>query len=70
VRHDGSGPTEASYDDWRIGGTYTIPSGPVKGLEIGAYYSDTNASSPGFYTDPNGYNTAKGRLVAYVKKTF
>jgi len=70
VAKDGSGATEVSYNDWRIGGTYTFPSGPVKGLELGAYYSDTNANSPGFYTDANGYNTAKGRFVAYVKKTF
>jgi uncharacterized protein (TIGR02001 family) len=68
VSHDGSGATEVSYNDWRIGGAYVFPSGPVKGLEVGAYYSDTNAKS--FYVDPNGYDTGKGRVVAYVKKTF
>jgi uncharacterized protein (TIGR02001 family) len=76
VRHDGSQATnnELSYEDWRIGGAYTVPSGPVKGLEIGAYYSDTNAKKSAVlgsgYTDSNGYDVAKGRLVAYVKKTF
>jgi uncharacterized protein (TIGR02001 family) len=71
VKNDGVGAAEASYNDWRIGGTYTVPSGPVKGLEIGAYYSDTDAKSPSvYYVDRTGYDTAKGVLVAYVKKTF
>jgi len=68
VAKDGSGASEASYDDWRIGGAYTVQSGPVKGLELGVYYSDTNASA--FYVTPGGYNTGKGVLVGYVKKTF
>jgi uncharacterized protein (TIGR02001 family) len=66
--------TEASYSDWRIGGTYTVPSGPVKGLEIGAYYSDTDVKNgtagTNFYTDATGYNTAQDAFVVYVKKTF
>jgi uncharacterized protein (TIGR02001 family) len=70
VAKDGTGAAEASYNDWRIGGTYTFPSGPVKGLELGAYYTDTNANNPGFYTTPAGYDTAKGRFVFYAKKTF
>ncbi len=71
VAKDGTGNNEASYDDWRIGGSYTFPSGPVKGLELGAFYSDTNASN--LYVTPvasGGYNTGKGVFVAYVKKTF
>jgi uncharacterized protein (TIGR02001 family) len=68
VAKDGSGNTEASYDDWRIGGAYTFQSGPVKGLELGVYYSDTNASN--LYVTPGGYNTGKGVVVGYVKKTF
>ncbi|MGH8682786.1 MAG: TorF family putative porin [Burkholderiales bacterium] len=68
VRHDGTGASEVSYDDWRVGGAYTFPSGPVKGLELGAYYSDTNGSA--FYRDSTGYDTAKGAFVVYVKKTF
>jgi uncharacterized protein (TIGR02001 family) len=69
VDHDGSGPTEASYQDWKVGVSYTVPDGVVKGLEIGAYYSGNNAESA-FYTDLTGYNTAKDRGVVYVKKTF
>ena len=71
VANDGTqaAGTEASYNDWRIGGAYTVPSGPVKGLEVGAFYTDTSAKKP-FYTDLTGYDTSKGRLVAYVKKTF
>jgi len=68
VNKDGSGNAEVSYQDWRIGGAYTFPSGPVKGLELGVYYSDTNASN--FYVTPAGYNTGKGVVVGYVKKTF
>jgi uncharacterized protein (TIGR02001 family) len=68
VRHDGTGASEVSYDDWRIGGAYTFPSGPVKGLELGAFYGDTNGSA--FYTTPAGYDTAKGAFVFYAKKTF
>jgi uncharacterized protein (TIGR02001 family) len=59
----------ASYDDWKIGFSYTVPDGPLKGIEFGAYYTGNNADEP-FYTDLNNYNTAKDRGVAYVKKTF
>jgi uncharacterized protein (TIGR02001 family) len=73
VNNDGTGAAEASYNDWRIGGAYTVPSGPVKGLEIGAYYTDTDVKKTGgtsYYVDSTGYDTAKGRAVVYVKKTF
>jgi len=69
VDHDGSGPTEASYQDWKLGVSYTVPEGVLKGVEFGAYYSGNNAESA-FYTDLTGYNTAKDRGVVYVKKTF
>ena len=69
VRKDGSGPYEASYNDWKLGAAWTVPDGLLKGLEIGAYYSDTN-SDGGFYTDLTGRDTAKGTGVVYVKKTF
>jgi uncharacterized protein (TIGR02001 family) len=59
----------ASYDDWKAGVAYTVPDGPLKGIEFGAYYSGNNANS-GFYTDLNGYDTSKDRGVVYVKKTF
>ena len=39
-----------------LGVAYTIPDGPVKGLEIGAYYSGNNAKSR-FYTDLTGHDT-------------
>jgi uncharacterized protein (TIGR02001 family) len=69
VNNDGSGATEASYEDWRIGLAYTIPDGFMKGVEVGAYYSGNNATEA-FYTDLTGYNTAKDRGVIYLKKTF
>ncbi|HLB14310.1 MAG TPA: TorF family putative porin [Burkholderiales bacterium] len=82
VANDGTqaAGTEASYNDWRIGGAYTVQSGPVKGLEIGLYYTDTDvkngAAGTNFYTsnvttaNPAGYNTAQDAFVLYVKKTF
>jgi uncharacterized protein (TIGR02001 family) len=60
---------KASYTDWKLGVSYTVPEGPVKGLEVGAYYSGNNAKSR-FYTDLTGYDTSKDRGVVYVKKTF
>ena len=69
VKNDGSGSTEASYEDWKLGLAYVIPDGFMKGAEVGAYYSGNNAKE-GFYTDLNGYNTAKDRGVVYIKKTF
>ncbi|HEX5863077.1 MAG TPA: TorF family putative porin, partial [Casimicrobiaceae bacterium] len=69
VRHDGSGNAEASYDDWKLGVSYTVPDGFMKGIEVGAYYTGNNAKSA-FYTDLTGYDTAKDRGVVYVKKTF
>jgi uncharacterized protein (TIGR02001 family) len=69
VRNDGSGPSEAGYQDWKVGVSWTVPHGVVKGLEIGAFYSGNDASSA-YYTDLTGYNTAKDIGVVYVKKTF
>jgi uncharacterized protein (TIGR02001 family) len=69
VDDDGSGDFEASYSDWRLGVSYVVPEGVVKGLEIGAYYSGNNATRA-FYTDLTGYDTSKDRGVVYVKKTF
>jgi uncharacterized protein (TIGR02001 family) len=77
VRNDGNelAATKASYNDWKIGASYTVPSGMVSGLEIGAYYTDTDeknsaATGTNFYTDLTGYNTAKGTAVVYLKKAF
>lgn len=74
VKHDGSDGDPATlgkvgYTDWKLGVAYTIPDGPMKGLEVGAYYSGNDAKSR-FYTDLTGYDTAKDRGVVYVKKTF
>ncbi|HEY1327687.1 MAG TPA: TorF family putative porin [Casimicrobiaceae bacterium] len=70
LRHDGSGDFEASYTDWKLGASYTVPDGTfLKGLEVGAYYTDSDAKRP-FYTDLTGYDTSKARGVVYVKKTF
>jgi uncharacterized protein (TIGR02001 family) len=60
---------KVSYTDWKLGVSYVIPDGPVKGLEVGAYYTGNNAKSR-FYTDLTGYDTSKDRGVVYVKKTF
>ncbi len=84
VKNDGDKDlgTKASYNDWRLGASYVIPSTFLKGLEVGAYYTDTDVKNgnagTNFYTDLTGnaartapgYNTAKSAFVAYVKKTF
>lgn len=69
VKNDGSGPTKASYEDWKVGLAYTIPDGFMKGVEIGAYYAGNNAEKA-FYTDLTGYDTSKDRGVIYLKKNF
>jgi uncharacterized protein (TIGR02001 family) len=69
VRHDGSGDAKVGYDDWKLGASYTVPEGTLKGLEVGAYYTGNNAKKA-FYTDLTGYDTGKDRGVIYVKKTF
>lgn len=76
VKHDGSDfdSTKASYNDWKIGATYTVPSGLVKDMTIGAFYSDTdvskNALDQSFWTDGTGYDTAQSAFVVYVSKSF
>jgi uncharacterized protein (TIGR02001 family) len=69
VKHDLSGDAELSYSDWKLGASYTIPDGVMKGLEVGAYYTGNNAKSLP-YTDLTNYDTSKDRGVLYVKKTF
>jgi hypothetical protein len=69
VKHDLSGDSELSYSDWKLGASYTIPDGVLKGLELGAYYTGNNAKSLP-YTDLTNYDTSKDRGVFYVKKTF
>ena len=69
VHNDGSGDFKASYTDWKLGVSYVVPEGVIKGVEFGAYYTGTNAKSA-FYTDLTGLDTSRDRGVAYVKKTF
>ena len=69
VAHDASGDAKVSYDDWKLGVSYTVPDGAFKGIEVGAYYTGNSAKKP-FYTDATGYDTSKDRGVVYVKKTF
>jgi uncharacterized protein (TIGR02001 family) len=70
VHHDGGGDFEAKYTDWKLGASYTVPDGTfLKGLEVGAYYTDSTAKKA-YYTDLTGYDTSKARGVLYVKKTF
>jgi uncharacterized protein (TIGR02001 family) len=68
VDNDGKGAAEASYNDWKIGVKYVVPSGVLKDLNLGAYYADNDASR--FYFDANNYNTAKDSFVVYVSKSF
>jgi uncharacterized protein (TIGR02001 family) len=69
VKNDLSGSAKIGYEDWRLGASYIIPGGFMKGAEIGAYYSGTNAEKS-FYTDLTGYDTGRDRGVIYLKKTF
>ena len=69
VHNDGSGSSKVAYNDWRVGASYAVPEGTLKGFEVGAYYVGNNANK-GFYTDLSGHNTAKDTGVVYVKKTF
>lgn len=78
VKNDGSEDlaTKVSYNDWKLGASYTIPASVpvVKGMEVGLYYTDTdvknNAAGTSYYTDLTGYETAKNAWVVYAKKTF
>jgi uncharacterized protein (TIGR02001 family) len=79
VKNDGSEDlaTKVSYNDWKLGASYTIPASVpvVKGMEVGLYYTDTNVKNSqitgtSYYTDLTGYETAKNAWVVYAKKTF
>jgi hypothetical protein len=69
VANDGAGDARVSCNDWRLGASWTVPKGPLAGLELGAFYTGTSSNSA-FYTDLTGYDTAKDTGVVYVKKTF
>lgn len=76
VRHDGdtASATKASYDDWKVGLSYAVPSGMLKDVNLGVYYTDTNAkknaAGSGWWVDGTGYDTAKSAVVVYVSKSF
>ncbi|MCG6875448.1 MAG: TorF family putative porin [Betaproteobacteria bacterium] len=61
---------DPSYNDWQIGASYTVQSSVFKDTEIGGYWSDTAKIDRVVYTNAQGYDTAKGMFVVYVKKTF
>lgn len=76
VKNDGNqaAATKVGYNDWKIGGTYTVPSGTLKDLVVGAYYTDNdvkkNAAGASWWVDGTGYDTAKSAFVVYVSKSF
>lgn len=53
-----------NYTDWKLG-----VQTDVMGLNLGTYYTHTNAKSD-LYTNPFGTNIAEGQWVVYVQKTF
>lgn len=60
-----------SYEDWRVGVSYTLP----KDFTIGAFYTDTSSAHPAGYGslgEGGSYprNIAKGTGTIYIKKTF
>ena len=61
----------ASYKDWKIGATYSLP----KDFTVGAFYSDTDMSSDQktFYTTPAGAGgrfLGKDTVTVFIQKTF
>jgi uncharacterized protein (TIGR02001 family) len=69
VANDGTGDAKVGCNDWKLGASWAVPSGPLKDLEIGAYYSGSSSSST-FYTDLTGYDTVRDAGVVYVKMTY
>jgi uncharacterized protein (TIGR02001 family) len=81
VRNDGDSfnATKASYNDWKLGVSYTVPKTDIasnifEGINLGVYYTDTDIDNSitgtNWYTDLNGYDTSKGTWVVFLKKTF
>lgn len=76
VKSDGNqaAATKVGYNDWKIGAKYVVPSGTLKDLNIGAYYTDNdvkkNAAGASWWVDVTGYDTAKSAFVVYVSKSF
>jgi len=68
-----SNDAACSYDDWKLGISYTLP----KDFVVGAYYTDTSSANTLCYGTPfdvpaGAYpkNIAKGTGTVYIKKTF
>lgn len=63
-----SNDSVASYKDWKIGLTYSLPMD----FTIGAYYTDTDMSATqrAFYTTPAGRFVGKEAFTIYIQKTF
>jgi uncharacterized protein (TIGR02001 family) len=63
-----SNDSVASYKDWKIGLTYSLP----RNFTIGAYYTDTdmNAAQTAFYTTPAGRFLGKDAYTVFISKTF
>ena len=63
--------SNASYTDWKLGVTYSLP----KDFTVGAYYTDTDMSATQqlFYTTPAGAGgkfLGKDTFTVYIQKTF
>lgn len=58
----------ASYNDWKLGVSYALPSN----FTVGAYYTDTDMDETqrAFYTTPAGREVGKGTATIYLQKTF
>lgn len=63
-----SNDSVASYDDWKVGLSYSLP----KDFTIGAYYTDTDmdATQKAFYTALNGRFVGKEAFTVFISKTF
>ncbi|MCC6532263.1 MAG: hypothetical protein IT531_06930 [Burkholderiales bacterium] len=61
----------ASYDDWKLGATYSLP----RDFTIGAFFSgtDMDGNQKGFYTTPVGAGSrflGKDAFTVFLQKTF
>jgi uncharacterized protein (TIGR02001 family) len=60
--------TCASYDDWKLGLSYSLP----KDFTVGVFYTDTSMTSTqeAVYTTSTGTKMGKGTGTIFVQKTF
>jgi len=63
-----SNDSVASYEDWKIGATYSLP----KDFTIGAFFTGTDMSDDQkrFYTSAGGRHIGKDTFTVYLQKTF